>query len=157
VRQQLAFSDHDKARASGDRNADRCADPDVNSRLQGHGCCCVSRRRGRNQLGYDALNKAYPGTTFTSIAQAKRYWSRAVTLERTFLTAIFAITYPSFMKADVDAQIAAETKLVEDDTELAANPTDSAAQATATTDGSAEAGTANVVRHDLSLPQVPLT
>jgi hypothetical protein len=107
--------------------------------------------------GFDALNKAYPGTTFTSIAQAKRYWSHAEALDRTFLTAIFAITYPPFMKADVDAQIAAQTKVVADDAELAAAPTDKAAQAADTTDSTAEAGTANVVRHDLSLPQVPLT
>ena len=37
--------------------------------------------------GFDALNKAYPGTTFTSISQAKRYWSQAETLDRAFLTA----------------------------------------------------------------------
>ncbi|MGA8634632.1 MAG: hypothetical protein WB805_07230 [Candidatus Dormiibacterota bacterium] len=107
--------------------------------------------------GFDALNKAYPGTTFTSISQAKRYWSQAETLDRAFLTATFAITYPPFMKADVDAQIAAQTKVVADDTELAADPTDKAAQAADTTDSAAEAGTANVVRHDLSLPQGPLT
>ena len=107
--------------------------------------------------GFDALNKAYPGTTFTSIAQAKRYWSQAETLDRTFLTSIFAITYTAFMKADVDAQISAQTKVAEDDTELAAGPTDKAAEAADTTDTTAEAGTANVVLHDLSIPQVPLT
>ena len=106
--------------------------------------------------GFDALNKAYPGTTFTSIAQAKRYWSQAATLDRTFLTTIFAITYPAAMKADVDAEIAAQTKVVAEDTELAADPTDKAAQAAVTTDITAEARAANVVRHDLSLPQVPL-
>jgi hypothetical protein len=107
--------------------------------------------------GFDTLNKAYPNTTFASITQAKRYWSQAETLDRTFLSTIFAITYPAFMKADVDAEIAAQTKVVADDTELAADPTDKAAQAADTTEIRAAAGAANVVRHDLSLPQVPLT
>ena len=61
-----------------------------------------------------AIYKKYP-KTFTSIAQAKRYWTAAEAVDRTFLTTIFAIAYPSFMKADVDAQIAAETKLVADE------------------------------------------
>ena len=107
--------------------------------------------------GFTALYKAYPGSTFASTAQAKRYWSRAETLDRTFLTTIFAISYPASMKADVDAQIAAQTKVVADETALAADPTDNAASAADGTDSTAEAGTANIVRHDLGLPQIPLT
>lgn len=61
------------------------------------------------------------------------------------------------MKADVDAQIAAETKVVADETQLAANPDDTGAYAAFQADVAAEAGTANIVRHDLGLPQVPLT
>ena len=104
----------------------------------------------------DALNKAYPAT-FKSIAQAKRYWTAYLAIERTFLSTIFAIAYPSSMKADVDAQIAAETKVVEDGTELVANPSDNAAYAAYNSDAKAEAATANIIRHDLGLPQVPLT
>jgi hypothetical protein len=103
-----------------------------------------------------ALNKAYPAT-FKSVAQAKRYWSQYLAIEQTFLSKIFAIAYPPFMKADVDAQIAAETKLVGDESELVSNPADTAAYAAYSSDIKAEAGTANVIRHDLGLPQVPLT
>jgi len=98
----------------------------------------------------------YP-KTFTSIAQAKDYWSQFEAVEHTFLTTIFAIAYPAFMKTDVDAQIAAETKVVADEAELASDPTDTAAHAALNTDSTTEAGTANIVRHDLGLPQVPLT
>lgn len=104
----------------------------------------------------DAINKAYP-KTFTSLAQAKHYWSQYEAVDRAFLSTIFAIAYPPFMKADVDAQIAVETKVVEDDSELAVSPNDNAAYAADNTDSTAASAAANIVRHDLGLPQVPLT
>jgi hypothetical protein len=104
----------------------------------------------------NAIYKAYP-KTFTSLAQAKHYWSQIEAVERTFLTTIFAISYPSFMKADVDAQIADETKVVADYAQLAANPNDSVAYAANQSDNTTATGAANIVRHDLGLPQVPLT
>jgi hypothetical protein len=95
-------------------------------------------------------------TTITSRAQGARCWSRYEAVERAFLTTIFAIQYPVFMKIDVDAQIAAETKVINDYVALAANPYDSVAYASAHTDSGAMTGAANIVRHDLGLPQVPL-
>jgi hypothetical protein len=92
--------------------------------------------------------------TVTSLAQAKTCWSRSEAVERAFLTAIFAIAYPPSMKADVDAKIAGETKTVSDEATLAANPNDSAAFSADRADGSAETAAANIVRHDLGLPQV---
>jgi hypothetical protein len=103
-----------------------------------------------------AINKAYPAT-FTSAAQAKRYWTQWLAVERTFLSTIFAIAYPSSMKSDVDAQIAAETKLVEDESELVSAPNDNAVYAAYSSDAKVEAATANIIRHDLGLPQAPLT
>jgi hypothetical protein len=92
--------------------------------------------------------------TFTSLAQGKACWSRYEAVSRAFLTTIFAIAYPPSMKADVDAQITDETKVVSDEATLAANPNDNAAFAAERTDGSAETAAANIVRHDLGLPQV---
>jgi hypothetical protein len=103
-----------------------------------------------------AINKAYP-TNFTSLAQARRYWAQEEAVDRTFLTKIFGIAYPAFMKADVDAQISAETKLVADETSLASTPNDTVAGTAARADGTTEAAAANIVRHDLGLPQVPLS
>ncbi len=103
----------------------------------------------------DALYKTCK--TFTSLAQAKSCWSRYEALDRAFLTTIFAIAYPPTMKVDVDAQIAAETKVVADETALAANPNDNASYAAQATDSTAETATANIVRHDLGLPQVPIS
>jgi hypothetical protein len=108
-----------------------------------------------------ALKKAYPAT-FKSDAQAKSYWTRAETIDRTFLTTIFAIAYPAAMKSDVDAQIAAMTKCVSDEAAMVYDSTRPIAQYTSdlaalNADTTTETGTANVVRHDLGLPQVPLT
>jgi hypothetical protein len=75
-------------------------------------------------------------------------------IEQTFLTSIFAIAYPPSMKTDVDAQITAETKLVSDEGALQGNPIDATAHAAYETDVTAETATANIVRHDLGLPQV---
>ena len=101
-----------------------------------------------------ALNKACKNVT--ALAGVKSCWSRYEATNRAFLTTIFAIAYPPFMKADVDAQIAAETKTVADEAALAANPNDNASYAAQSTDSTAESATANVVRHDLGLPQVPV-
>jgi hypothetical protein len=109
-----------------------------------------------------ALSKAYPAAKSMSDAQAKTYWTRAETIDRTFLTAIFAIAYPPLMKSDVDAQIAAQTKVVSDEGAMVYDSTGSNAQyntdlAAVNADSATDTGTANVVRHDLGLPQVPLT
>jgi hypothetical protein len=105
--------------------------------------------------GFTALNKAYPASM--SLAQAKRYWSQAEKLDRTALTTIFAIAYPASMETDVNAMIAAQTKVVADDSALAADPNDKAAYAANTTDTTAASAASNVVRRDLGLPQIPLT
>jgi hypothetical protein len=110
----------------------------------------------------DALDKAYPGATFKSNAQAKSYWTQAEKIDRAFLTTIFAIAYPPSMKSDVDAQIAAQTKCVSDEATMVYDSTGPDAQYNSdlnvlNADTTTEAGTANVVRHDLGLPQVPLT
>ena len=68
-----------------------------------------------------ALSKAYPEKSLTD-AQAKSMWTRAETINRTFLTAIFAIAYPPSMKSDVDAQIAAQTKCVSDEAAMVSTP-----------------------------------
>jgi hypothetical protein len=107
-----------------------------------------------------ALSKAYPEKSFTD-AQAKRFWTRAETINRTFLTTIFAIAYPPSMKSDVDAQIAAQTKCVSDEAAMVYDSTGTNAQYNSdlnllNADSATETGTANIVRHDLGLPQVPL-
>jgi hypothetical protein len=58
------------------------------------------------------------------------------------------------MKSDVDAQITVVTKLVQDEATLAANPTDLNAHNAYETDITTETAAANIVRHDLGLPQV---
>jgi hypothetical protein len=105
---------------------------------------------------FNAANGAVYTTckTFTSLAQAKSCWSRSEAVDRAFLTTIFAIAYPPSMKVDVDAQITALTKVVADETVMAANPNDNATYAAQGTDATAETATANIVRHDLGLPQV---
>jgi hypothetical protein len=102
-----------------------------------------------------ALGKTVCGqTTYSTAAQAKSCWSKYVVVEQAFLTSIFGITYPPPMKPDVDAQITAETKVVADESTLAGNPVDATAHAAYETDTTAATGTANIVRHDLGLPQV---
>jgi hypothetical protein len=90
----------------------------------------------------------------TSLAQAKSCWSQTEAVDRAFLTTIFGIAYPPSMKVDVDAQIAAETKVVSDEAAMAANPNDNATYAAFNTEGTVETAAANIVRHDLGLPQV---
>lgn len=89
--------------------------------------------------------------TVSSLVQVQSCWSAAEAIDRSFLTKIFLVDYPPAMKSDVDAQFAAETKLVADEAQLASNPDDLIAAAAVTTDRDAETADANIVRHDLGL------
>jgi hypothetical protein len=94
------------------------------------------------------------GGHYTSTAAAKACWAQYSAADKIFLSAIYAISYPPSMKADTDAQITAMTKEATDDDELAFDPTTPGLVATENADSTAESATANIVRHDLGLPQV---
>lgn len=102
-----------------------------------------------------ALNTTVCGHATVTLAQSKGCWSQSETIDRVFLTTIFGINYPTSMKTDVDAQITAQTEVVADDAAMVASPGDAATYNIAMSDVRAETGTANIVRHDLGLPQVP--
>ncbi|PZR80605.1 MAG: hypothetical protein DLM65_07710 [Candidatus Aeolococcus gillhamiae] len=102
----------------------------------------------------NALAKTFCGKTTYTTAQAKTCWPKYAAIEQTFLTAIYAIQYPPAMKVDVDAQITAVTKIIQGEGALAVSPSDIAAFNAWRTDTTAGVGAANIVRHDLGLPQV---
>lgn len=105
----------------------------------------------------DQINKGQCGaSSWPSAAVATSCWKQYLAVDQTFLNAIYAINYPPEMKSDVDAQISAETKVVSDETTLEADPTNTTAQNSLQTDENAQTAAANIVRHDLGLPQVSL-
>ena len=75
-----------------------------------------------------------------------------------FLAGLYAIVFPVEMKADVNALIAAETKVAAAEHALAqsSNPSYDQADYTAVHSND-EVAAAGIVRHDLGLPPVPLT
>ena len=95
--------------------------------------------------------------SFRTNAQWKACYSKLVPIDQKFLDGLYAITFPTSMKSDIDALISDETQLLEDDTILATEPDPS--QDTTTYDaenaiGNAGTAAAGVVRHDLGLPPI---
>jgi hypothetical protein len=103
-----------------------------------------------------ALNKTACGASTYTQSVAKSCWPKWIAQDQAFLTAIYGIKYPASMKSDVDSQISAQTRVVADDTALAADWLDATAGAAVRADDAAETAAANIVRHDLGLPQVPV-
>jgi hypothetical protein len=100
-----------------------------------------------------ALNRTACGASTYTQSVAKNCWPKYVVLDQAFLTAVFGIKFPASMKSDADSLITALTKVVADDRALAANYLDPAG-AELRPDSAAELAAANIVRHDLGLPQV---
>jgi hypothetical protein len=108
----------------------------------------------KGNAAYTALGKTACGATTYTVSLGKSCWPKWAAIEQTFLTVIFGINYPASMKSDVDGQISTETKLIGDESTLAANPADATAHAAYQADSTAQTAAANIVRHDLGLPQV---
>jgi hypothetical protein len=107
----------------------------------------------------DAASKLCPGNTPTT-AQLTACYGAYYTADQAFIQAIFAITFPPEMKADVDGLIKAETQVASADDSIASSSdpnSDYADFATDRTAGNDEVAAAGVVRHDLGLPPVPLS
>lgn len=99
-----------------------------------------------------------PGDSATA-AQYQACYAAASKAEQTFVTSVFSITFPSDMKADVDALIKANSTLAAADNSIAqaTDPTSDIPDGITENTASTEAGAAaSVVRHDLELAPVPI-
>lgn len=94
--------------------------------------------------------QTYPNNTVT-VGCFKQY----LAVDAETLKEIYAIVFPSDMRADVNALISAQTRIVSDETMIVSSPNNDAAWNALQTDESVKTAAANVVRHDLGLPPVP--
>ncbi len=107
----------------------------------------------------DTGGRLCPGTSSTN-AQLKACYTAFCNADQVFQKALFAITFPPGMKADVNAIISADAAETIADCGIATSPDPNADYsdfAASTAAGNAAAAAASIVRHDLGLPPITVT
>jgi hypothetical protein len=105
-----------------------------------------------------AASTLCPGPTNTA-AQLKACYGALYTAEEAHIQAVFAIKFPAGMKADVNQLITTNTQVASASEGLSTSSdpaTDDTDLASVNTEQNASTAAAELVRHDLGLPPVPL-